>query len=220
MLQKKGFIFEDAFIGYDYSSPSYDDYDSEDKMNESEITDLKFMTTSKDKIIKFIFNKVIENINKMEIKCDDQDVFNYVKNTFDKNELLYDIAFSGNPNKIKDLVNLICSGFINLQNYRYVLASIKIQDAKMKDLTRILQVQESSEKNQRRIINKYRELSEIDNQVRIQDANDTLATAAINMAMEELGKDADSNEVKKRSFEILSEMKNLNTSGHTPGGPH
>lgn len=48
-------------------------------------------------------------------------------------------------------------------------------------------------------------MDDIETQVKVQDANNTRAQASINAAIEELGTNASSEEIKKRSLEILND---------------
>ena len=51
----------------------------------------------------------------------------------------------------------------------------------------------------------YPVLNNVETQVKVQDANSTLAQASINTALKELGSNATSEEIKKRSLEILND---------------
>lgn len=229
ILEKQGFSYETAISDFDYNS--VDNYTDDIAINNS-ITSLEERIEKKedadifriglrtsggssvtdDKIIELNTEEVLRKLTKAGLKYDYKTIYSHLKQTFDNNLELYSLAKSINYSDQKKLLNILCERFLSHQNYLISLVNVKASDAKLADLASTFQAKESSEKIQNNFSDKYPETEVIETQTKTQDVNNTLATAALNMAMEELGKNANPEAIRKRSLEILEEEK-LNQPG-------
>ena len=81
-----------------------------------------------------------------------------------------------------------------------------MHDVKVNDIVNnLLKVKESDKEEIQKFNNEHPVLDDIETQVKVQDANITRAQATINAAIEELGTNSSSEEIKKRSLEILND---------------
>ena len=149
------------------------------------------------KINEILKNRGIENTIGLE---------DYIIKKFNSNESLL-LSYDSYSDFYKGQVEeSLIDGYLAYLNYLYSLANVKVQDAKLNDMTaNFLKVKESSKKEQQRFNDEYPVLNNVETQVKVQDANSTLAQASINTALKELGSNATSEEIKKRSLEILND---------------
>ena len=106
----------------------------------------------------------------------------------------------------KQVEELLIDGYLTYLNYLYSLANVKMHDVKVNDIVNnLLKVKESDKEEIQKFNNEHPVLDDIETQVKVQDANNTRAQASINAAIEELGTNASSEEIKKRSLEILND---------------
>ena len=99
---------------------------------------------------------------------------------------------------VKGYADMIIKDSINVINY--------INDESVA-LNELLTYDKSNESQKDFVDNYDEELTKIDNQVKQQEINSSKATYSMNMALKELGTDADPNLIRKRSLEILNEIK-------------
>ena len=142
-------------------------------------------------------NNVIPRIKKI-LKSrgieDNIGIEDYVTRKFNDNESLL-LSFNSYDDFYKKQVEeLLIDGYLTYLNYLYSLANVKMHDVKVNDKEEI-----------QKFNNEHPVLDDIETQVKVQDANNTRAQASINAAIEELGTNASSEEIKKRSLEILND---------------
>lgn len=130
----------------------------------------------------------------------------YVLRKFNDNESLllsFDTYDDFYKNKMEEL---LIEGYLTYLNYLYSLANVKTHDVKVNDMVdNLLRVKESDKENMKKFNNEHPILDDIETQVKVQDANNARAQASINAAVEELGPNASSEEIRKRSLEILND---------------
>lgn len=129
----------------------------------------------------------------------------YINKKLNENDELLIAASNFNEKTKNALQETLIDGYLAYLNYLYSLTNVKIQDANLSDLVNNLIKTTEDEKAISNFEEKYPTQNNVDYQVKVQDANNTVATAAINAAMRELGSDASSKEIKDRSLEILNE---------------
>ncbi len=130
----------------------------------------------------------------------------YVTRKFNDNESLL-LSFNSYDDFYKKQVEeLLIEGYLTYLNYLYSLANVKMHDVKVNDmLDNLLKVKESDKEEMQKFNNEHPILDDIETQVKVQDANNARAQASINAAIEELGPNASSEEIRKRSLEILND---------------
>lgn len=154
-------------------------------------------------------NNVIPRIKKI-LKSrgieDNTGIENYVTRKFNDNESLL-LSFNSYDDFYKKQVEeLLIDGYLTYLNYLYSLANVKMHDVKVNDIVNnLLKVKESDKEEIQKFNNEHSVLDDIETQVKVQDANNTRAQASINAAIEELGPNASSEEIRKRSLEILND---------------
>ena len=154
-------------------------------------------------------NNVIPRIKKI-LKSrgieDNIGIEDYVTRKFNDNESLL-LSFNSYDDFYKKQVEeLLIDGYLTYLNYLYSLANVKMHDVKVNDIVNnLLKVKESDKEEIQKFNNEHPVLDDIETQVKVQDANNTRAQASINAAIEELGTNASSEEIKKRSLEILND---------------
>ncbi len=154
-------------------------------------------------------NNVIPRIKKI-LKSrgieDNTGIENYVTRKFNDNESLL-LSFNSYDNFYKKQVEeLLIDGYLTYLNYLYSLANVKMHDVKVNDIVNnLLKVKESDKEEIQKFNNEHPVLDDIETQVKVQDANNARAQASINAAIEELGPNASSEEIRKRSLEILND---------------
>lgn len=99
---------------------------------------------------------------------------------------------------VKGYADIIIKDSINVINH--------INDESVA-LNELLTYDKSNESQKDFADNYDEELTKIDNQVKQQEINSSKATYSMNMALKELGTDADPNLIRKRSLEIFNEIK-------------
>lgn len=220
-LSELGFSCEEGFDDFDYSGVSVEldhDIDSELEKNKEEkfapyydssnpFNGISSGLYSNNELLNALAADVAKKVDKMGIKVDEKSVYDIIQKVFEHNPEFYKLARSINYMDQKRLLDTLCDYYLVHQNYLISLVNVKATDARLIDLATSLQAKESSEKVQSTFSNKYPETNIIENQVNVQDANNTLATAALNMAMEELGSNATPEAIRTRSLEILEEEK-------------
>lgn len=154
-------------------------------------------------------NNVIPRIKKI-LKSrgieDNTGIENYVTREFNDNESLL-LSFNSYDDFYKKQVEeLLIDGYLTYLNYLYSLANVKMHDVKVNDIVNnLLKVKESDKEEIQKFNNEHPVLDDIETQVKVQDANNARAQASINAAIEELGPNASSEEIRKRSLEILND---------------
>ena len=154
-------------------------------------------------------NNVIPRIKKI-LKSrgieDNIGIENYVTRKFNDNESLL-LSFNSYDDFYKKQVEeLLIDGYLTYLNYLYSLANVKMHDVKVNDMVdNLLKVKESDIEEIQKFNNEHPVLDDIETQVKVQDANNARAQASINAAIEELGPNASSEEIRKRSLEILND---------------
>lgn len=218
-LKEKGYSYEEDFEGYDYdkSESAIDDtiYDESGtiplKYKKFDDGVVKSGTFSKEELIKHEVEEVIKLLKANNVKCSYDIVNTCVKQAFESNPSLYELVKSVSINDIRKVQNILYDKVLAYQSYLVSLVGVKSADAKLNDLSSSLQAKPTEKETQQKFDKFYPEADVIEEQVKEQDASNTLATAAINMAMEELGKNASLEDIKNRSLEILKEQKDLKT---------
>lgn len=154
-------------------------------------------------------NNVIPRIKKI-LKSrgieDNTGIENYVTRKFNDNESLL-LSFNSYDDFYKKQVEeLLIDGYLTYLNYLYSLANVKMHDVKVNDIVNnLLKVKESDKEEIQKFNNEHPVLDDIETQVKVQNANNARAQASINAAIEELGPNASSEEIRKRSLEILND---------------
>lgn len=154
-------------------------------------------------------NNVIPRIKKI-LKSrgieDNTGIENYVTRKLNDNESLL-LSFNSYDDFYKKQVEeLLIDGYLTYLNYLYSLANVKMHDVKVNDIVNnLLKVKESDKEEIQKFNNEHPVLDDIETQVKVQNANNARAQASINAAIEELGPNASSEEIRKRSLEILND---------------
>lgn len=218
-LEKKGFSCEEDFYGYNYDKidSQIDDtiYDESGTvpMNDEKIDDFKIKTgvLTKENIIKNEATEVFKLLNANKVRSDYNTVYACIKHALDNNSSLYDLVLSSSILDIRKVQKILYDKVLAYQSYLVSLAEVKSVDARLADLAASLQAKPTAKEQQKEFNESYPEANVIENQVKEQDASNTLATTAINMAMEELGPTAALDDIKNRSLEILKEQKEISS---------
>ncbi len=216
-LGELGFSYEEGFHDFSYESAEVEDYEiNHEKKLELKAKKRDYYDSlgirgsgmySNEELLKAISLDIIKRLDKKGVMADSETVYKIVQRSFNNNPAFYELARSINHIDKQKLQNTLCDYYLAHQSYLISLVNVKSTDARLVDLAAALQTKESSEKAKNEFSNKYPETSIIENQVDVQDANNTFATAALNMAMEELGPNATPEAIRTRSLEILEEEK-------------
>ncbi len=214
-LQELGFSYEEGFTDFNYESIPKADFDTniDKSLKEYKNSGYDYLGIrgngiySNDELLKSLVLDIIKKLSKSGLNVDNETVYKFIKDIFKNKPSFYELARSINHTDQLKLLNTLCDYYLANQNYLISLVNVKATDARLTDLASSFQAKESTQDVQDAFSDKYPEANFIENQVKVQDVNNTLATAALNMAMEELGQNADPEVLKNRSLEILEEEK-------------
>ncbi|HIU40809.1 MAG TPA: hypothetical protein IAB68_05880 [Candidatus Aphodocola excrementigallinarum] len=205
-LQQKGFDYIDDFYDYDREGLDYttDEEYSEREYEDSLVSNLshsesEYSTTNKRMLADDLTYKLyIEKFKKEDKKCDYDDLHNYITSKCMNDKEFFDYIFK-NSYSDKKFLNVVYEGYMVHLNFVRALSMVRVQDKKIRDFTRIPVPQ---------VKKTMLDITDVlDEQVKNQNENSDYSRAAINLALDELGKDAKPEDIMKRSLEIIDESK-------------
>lgn len=216
-LQRKGFDFIDDFYDFDREGLDYttDEEYSEKEYQDNLVSNLnhsesEYSTTNKRMLADDLTYKLyIEKFKKEDKKCDYNDLHNYITSKCMNDKEFFDFIFKNSVNSNEKFLNVVYDGYMAHVNFVQALSMVRAQDKKIRDFTRtpVPQVKKTMP-----------DITDVlDEQVKNQNENSDYSRAAINLALDELGKDATPEDIMKRSLEIIDESKK-NGDIKTDGG--